>query len=256
MGKMFTAYRWVLNKSSYLLALLAVILLQSCLTMALGQIGVFNTESQLKSLDFWEDREVYMIPMVHVGTAAFYADVGKKVDSLQQLGYVAYLETTVIHDLDSVEVDAYQRKIRKLLGVHVGQYYDTVSGKIANRFKYRGKTPITNQPPYHKMRVNTAQSVLADLPLHMLIRSFEESHGEIVLENCDWDTDFEAAYRCKTLPMSKKRIFSEDYVQKMRNEHVLKLIDSLPHEKVVLIYGGGHYEQFEKLLRNRATLDE
>ncbi|MDO5510433.1 MAG: hypothetical protein Q4F57_07035 [Weeksellaceae bacterium] len=233
-----------------LMGIIALLSISSCVSIALRSIGVFSYEARLVNLSHHE-KEVLMIPMHHIGTHEFYADVAHKIDSLQRLGYVGYVESVSIRDLDSIDADQYYRKSRKLMGVNTTKYYDTLTRKVMGKFTYRGRHNLRMQPSYAKLKVDTANMVFADTQMHLIIRDWEQKHGKIELEDCDWETALTDDYECKHLGSQNRSIFMRDYVQSMRNDYVVHLIDSLPHDKILLVYGSAHLSGFEKLLQEK-----
>lgn len=180
--------------------------------------------------------------MHHIGKQEFYDDVSYKIDSLQQKGYtVFYEQVTLDKNMDSVIKDNYSRKFRKLIGLNGYGYYDTLTGVVSGKYKYKGKEKLVNQPRLAKLITNLESAVNADVELNEVIDIFEIKYGKIELNECDLNTAFRTGeYKCGKVNKKLRDNFRKDFVLKYRNENLAREITNTTQNNIVVVYGKAH----------------
>lgn len=217
-----------------------IVLITGCtsskVNFALKLVGVYDDEVKISRLQN-ESREVVFIPMHHVGTKAFYADVSEKIDSLERLGYHFYTEQVRGFAIDTVSV----LKLRKLTGVPFSKkgtgYLVMIDSLYSGKVKY--KKELVNQPKYKEMGVDSLRNSNVDVTITEIINYYENKYGEIKLEPCDYETAMEAKPTCKGKSFDKKQ--TTDAILNFRNEHILAEFQKDPHTKIAIIYGAKHF---------------
>lgn len=226
-------------------------------SVALKRTGVFETKSKLKKINF-KEKKILFLGMHHIGRKEFYDDVAKKVDSLQKLGYVVFYERVADDKkTDSLIVLKNAMKLRKLMGFSPEKYLDTTTNIIAGRIKYRGKHKLMNQPSYTKLKVDKLTAIWGDVSMNELITEFEKEHTEIKLDSCDYKFSLrDKNYKCKKIDRDRLRDFKMGYIADYREKHLVnKIIDSKKN-KVLVVYGSGHYLGVWSELYDLKKIDE
>jgi len=225
-------------KLRLLTALLLIALLStSCMSLALRVLGVYNTEAGLSLYSDGTKTMVY-IPMRHIGTKEFYADVKHKVDSLQAEGYIVFMESVRVTDsLTQPQKDTLKLKLRKLTGVTIRKegYLDTINHKLMGR-NFKNRRGLVNQPKYSHLGVDTIKGRVVDVPMNRLIKQYESQYGNIVLDACDYTTPLEDKYKCG----KEKNSRSNEMILKYRNKNLADAIIAEKHTKIAVLYGAAH----------------
>ncbi len=211
--------------------------------------GVLNEQPRTATVTNGE-KNVYYIALMHLGRQEFYQNIKKKADSLRALDYAVFWES-VGTDLEGEEYLPIYKKYRKIEGKTEAAtgYLDTVNNLIYGSIKYDKKYKLMNQPDEEEMGIDRANDLNADLKLEELIAAFERKHGEIVLSECDHNTEMDETYTCETLGKDLRKDFNENFIVGLRNENLAKTIQESPHQKILVIYGGSHYKGMVKELR-------
>lgn len=210
--------------------------------------GILQDKAQIKKIDFL-NKDIVFLPMHHLGTKKFYQDVYTKVDSLNKLGYFFYLE--------KVSADANKKedlmKLRKILGMGIPTNgYQKALDLITSRIKSL-KDRLTLQPDYIHWGLNETNSQNVDVTLSDLIRQYETQNGNIILENCDQKVpDITLNTRCRYDKMMGKAYNS--VVLDFRNKLIVENLLKEKRQKIVLMYGDGHYTGIKKLIENSSGL--
>jgi len=234
-------------KKTYILLILFT--LTSCSSIftnrALKKTGVLDEKSELKIIKS-KKQKILFIPMHHVGREEYYDDVAKKIDSLQKKGFTVFYEGVI----DNQETDSLTRKkslmkLRKIMGFFPqGQkgYIDTTTNIIAGKIKYNGKHKLINQPKYNNLKVDSLNSIRADISLTELINAFEKKNGKIKLDSCDYRFSLEGKeYKCKKTKRSLRKTFEREYVKAYRNKYLAEKIFNSNKNKILIVYGDAHY---------------
>ena len=190
-----------------------------------------------------EFKTVKFIPMHHVGKPEFYADVAIKVMSLKEEGYIVYFESAKMDQIeDSIKLDEYKRKFRKMLGVHIDSTGYAKYFENSSVFKN-----MIGQPAYKELGV-TDGDVRVDLPQNKLVDAYEEKYGKIELAAGDKQMPFTSGYP-KALRLPKEQVRS--IIIEHRDRHLAEYIHKASDKKIVIIYGlihvNGTFDELKKL---------
>jgi len=224
--------------------LLLILTLTSCASIfnkrIIKKLGVKNEKTELNFIDS-KEKEVIFIPIHHVGRKKYYEDIAHKVDSLQKHNFIVFYEGVS----DEKEKDSLIRKnsflkLRKIMGFFPqGQqgYLDTVTNVIGGKVKYKGKHKLINQPKYKQLKVDSLIAIRTDVTLTELMNDFEKQYGKIILDSCDFETDFkDKNYKCKKVKRSIRKKFKKGYVKDYRNKYLAKKIFESKKNKILVIY--------------------
>lgn len=193
--------------------------------------GVFDDEIKLQKLEDI-DKEVVFFPISHLGTAKYYNDVNKKIDSLKMKNYFFYYEKIKNQNLDTISF----RKFRKvtLLPYLKGGYKEWVDSVL----KIELKKKLINQPSYETMGLDASNSKNIDVSIHEMISYYEKNYSEIILEPCDINTSVYKESSCKNT--KKDKVFAEQVILNFRNRNVINYLVKDSLQKVAIIYGSNH----------------
>jgi hypothetical protein len=222
---------------SVLFLALFMALATSCMSLALSFMGIYKTEAKVATYTDGEKTVAY-IPMKHIGPKEFYAGVKHKVDSLQALGYIVFMESVkVIDSLTPAQQDTLRLKLRKLSGVAIRKegYLDTINHKLMGR-NFKNKRGLINQPKYSLLGVDTTTGRIVDVPMNVLIKQYEKQYGPIVLDPCDYTTPMEEKYKCD----KEKNSRANEMILQFRNQHLADAIIAEKHNKIAVLYGAAH----------------
>lgn len=209
------------------------------------KLGVENEKTELNFIDN-KEKEIIFIPIHHVGRKEYYNDIAHKIDSLQKLNFIVFYEG-VAYDKrkDSLIRRKSFLKLRKITGFFPqGQqgYLDTTTNIIGGKIKYKGKHKLFNQPSYKQLKVDSLNSIRADVYLTQLINDFEKNYGEIMLDSCDYKTDFkDKNYKCKKIKRILRKKFENEYMKDYRNKYLAEQIIKSNNDKILVIYGDAHF---------------
>jgi hypothetical protein len=229
-------------------------LLQSCVGIALKSIGAHASSAELRILKS-KTKTVCFIPMHHVGKKVFYDDVHRISDSLGRLGYVAFYEGVDTRLKDSLALDLLKRKWRKMMG-----FYLDKSGYIDSNHRFMGRYKLSkkyvNQPQAETLIAASTQPENVDVTMEDLFGAFEKRVAPIELETCDMAIALDSLYKgCQPLRVTAQKqynIFQDDFILKYRNQHVAHAIQHHENQKIIVIYGSGH---FKGLLEELKAID-
>ncbi len=228
------------------LILLLLITLTSCSSILLNfefeKYGILNTKNKLSILKS-EKQELIFIGMNHIGRKEFYDDVAYKIDSLQKLGYTVFYEgVTDGKEIDSTTTAISNMKLRKLIGFYPSQHIDTTTNIIEGKIKYKGAYKLVNQPKYNELKIDSLTAINADVGTTELITEFEKNYTEIKLDSCDFKTKLkDRNYKCKKVKKRLYKKFMKEYVNDYRNDHLANTILKSGNNKIVVVYGKGHF---------------
>jgi hypothetical protein len=167
------------------------------------------------------DKTVTFIPMIHIGTPAFYQAVVEKVKVHKQDGATLYYEFVDFDALDELD----KRKARRLVGIlPTPEMYATLSGS-----GYVGQTNDDFLGLVNDKDVNV------DVTAEELIEAYEEEFGPIEVTGEDATSDL-SEMTTNILPQENvARIILDS-----RNQKVAGAINNGPDTDIVLIFGGAH----------------
>lgn len=231
-----------MNKNIYFrggLLLFLVVLTTSCQQLLFRAL-FYQSYVERRFVMQKEGKEIIYIPMVHLGSEAFYAEVKTFVTQKREEGYAIYHEgVTLPEGISQEEIDLLDRKQRRIIGYHLTPYNDANNQTLPRWVKkYTAQSnDNTGILPTDKV---------ADLDQKSLIQQFEAQYGTIILTDCDLNTPLNAQYQC-----SKEHPQSRYYTHTLRDYHLLKNLINAPENKIVLLYGSLHQQYLgENLEKN------
>src|SRR5689334_22143703 len=178
--------------------LLPILLLLSCNQVTLLQ-QIHSEEAEIVQFRN-RDKVVEFIPMHHIGKPLFYVDVRLLVDSFKKDGFIVFYESARSESIeDSVILDQYQRKLRKMLGVHIDS-----SGYAPHLSQAAFFKDLVNQPPYEELGLSE-NDIRVDIPNNKLVDAYEEKFGPIELTDADRTTPLSDKYN-QALRLPKKNV--------------------------------------------------
>lgn len=192
------------------------------------------------------NRDLVFVDAIHVGRPEFFADVKFTIDSLKKEGYtVVYEENRAIISSweDTIKMDLYKRKLRRVTGAYIGDYSDIKKNKSLRIPKVKGLIAQTVE----NTGIDRAKDVWGDYTLYENIDRYEKEKGEIVLTECDWATGPNEKYKCARIDKANANFI----FQTLRNKRLLQVVDSINKDKVAIFYGAAHRQGFLRLLREK-----
>ena len=214
--------------------------------MMVKKAGLNETEAVLKKIPV-EGKEVYFLPMRHLGKHDFYQNVRVLVDSLSRLGYAVYVETVKARKDGKAYVDTLAlKKLRKIKNMDFSKpYIETNNSIIQNLIR---KHELVGQPEYKDL--GAYEYKIVDLSYVDLVQRFEALHGEVELDSCDLTTNFGQPYHCQTISGQKAKVFDKDFLFRERDKEVAKSIRNSTDKKILVVFGLLHYDGIIKELEN------
>lgn len=184
--------------------------------------GVTGEETDPIAVTFSNgDKTVTFIPMIHIGTPAFYQAVVEKVKAHKQDGATLYYEFV---DFDALD-EHNKRKARRLVGIlPTPEMYEELSGS-----GYVGQ----NNEDF--LGLVNDKDVNVDVTAEELIESYEEEFGPIEVTGEDATSDL-SEMTTNILPQENVTMIIYD----SRNQKVADAINNGPDADIVLIFGGAH----------------
>lgn len=230
----------IFAKTSFILILLLLTI--SCTKMAMMSDVRFYDKARIQYISDG-DKTVAYIPMMHMNKPEFYESVKLSVDSLRDAGYtVLYEGIDIAHSIDSLVMDTLNRKVRRVIGMHMSDYNDT-DNVAMKKFQLKGLIPQSNE----NTGIVTATDIRADLPLDTLVQIYEQNRGMIALTNCDFTTPLNSKYKCAQLG-NEDAVF---LVLTIRDQLVAKRILFEETGKIAVVYGALHFDGIFNELRAR-----
>lgn len=177
------------------------------------------------------ERELAVVPMLHINRPEFYKITKSKIDSLRNNGYKVFYESIESNINDSIQLDIIMRKFRRITGFALLDYMDTKNEEF--KFLQNQKFVSQNEVDYG---VDYDIDYRADLNLEDLIYHYENKYGDIILNDCDYSTQFGKKYRCSNVESNNVYYI----LNTLRDSHVLNEIKQSDFKKIVLVYGRIH----------------
>ncbi len=237
-------------------ALLTALLFSSCLTnIALNSLGIAEKNATLKYATNGE-KKIASVYIHHIGKKEYYDDVKYKIDSFLKEGFIVYFEAVRPGVFkDSLKKDTIYKKARKISGIDFasmkanGGYIDTLNKTIfGKKIKYVAKHNLINQPKYLITIPDSIHFRNVDGNIPELVDACEKKFGLITLSQYDFETKLGEKYKAK-----KDKKMSNYFLEVYRNNLISESIISDPNKKILLIYGGKH---FDGILENLIAADK
>lgn len=230
----------IIAKTCFIVTVLFII--TSCSKMAMMSDVRFYDKARIQYISDG-DKTVAYIPMMHMNKSEFYESVKSSVDSLRDAGYmVLYEGIDITHNIDSLAMDTLNRKVRRVIGMHMSNYNDT-NNVAMKKFQLKGLIPQSNE----NTGIVTGTDIRADLPLDTLVQIYEQNRGRIALTDCDFTTPLNSKYKCAQLG-NEDAVF---LVLTIRDQLVAKRILFEESKKIAVVYGALHFDGIFNELRAR-----
>lgn len=172
-------------------------------------------------------REVVMIGMIHVEKPKFFEEIRLYLDSLKNEGYVVFYEG-ITEGVHPPRLDTILRKFRRTTGYDIDYFYR----KAFSSKTYTMQT-LTN------LGLMTDSDINVDMTLDGMVTEYEKRYEEIVLTDYDWQTGLMEKYRWRK--SGKQRYNEWHMIHTLREEHIVETVKNSEHDKIVLLYGAGHW---------------
>lgn len=181
-----------------------------------------------------ESKQMRFVPMSHISTKAFYADVERLVKQAKADGYVLFYEEV---DFDKA-TETEQRKLRRMVGfIPSPEGYRKMLGSLDDE-KY---TIQENEQFLHQ--VNDLDFNV-DVSPQDILNEYEKRYGELVLTEEDMNTPIEESMK-PSEPNKQMMAVVLDY----RNDYLAKAIQESEYSKIIVLYGGRHEKGLVKDLK-------
>lgn len=207
--------------------------------------GVYDDTVSIEEMHDGEQSIVF-IPMHHIGTSLFYQDVQHTIDSLKSEGYYFYTEGI----LDQKTTDTSMRKFRKFLGSPLAKngYMNVVDSVLTKVYNVKLKKELMDQPSYDDFQLSKYDSRKVDSSIDRMLALYEAEYGEIILEECDFETPVYTETTCKDEKTPKKIL--NTIIVDSRNQVLVKAIeeDRERLKKIAIIYGKNHFYGVQEIL--------
>ncbi len=252
----YIKYFYMKIKSIFLLMLAVQFSISSCLTkIALDSLGIAEKNATLKYATNGE-KKIASVYIHHIGKKEYYDDVKYKIDSFLKEGFIVYYEAVRPGVFkDSLQKDTIYRKARKVSGIDLasmkanGGYIDTLNKTIfGKKIKYIVKHNLINQPKYLITISDSIHFKNIDATIVELVDACEKKFEPIILDQYDFEIKLGEKYKFK-----KNKKMNSFFLEGYRNNLISESIVNDPNKKILLIYGGKH---FNGILENLKAADK
>lgn len=217
---------------SYIFIIVIFICFSSCTRIILNSIATHARELKVFEKD---DQKVVYIGTTHLAKPSFFQEVKTQVDSLRSEGFIFFKEgVSFKKDTPELVKDTLRLKFRQLMGLTIGDYTDP-NNKSLPRFFSSGDYVMQNDSLIGLS--NEDQRV--DLTYNELIEAHEKKYTDIILTQCDFETDLFEKYECKDGNAYKDSFYVVDI---LRTDHLVSAIKNSKQEKIAVVYGAGHFK--------------
>ncbi|MBA3985124.1 MAG: hypothetical protein H0X63_00735 [Flavobacteriales bacterium] len=230
---------------------LILLLLGSCVKLALNRAGIVDKEVKINQL-YNGTKNVLFIEMHHIGKKEFYKNVKTLTDSLQINNFSIFYESIIVPEyLSQEESKSLAKKHRKITGNSGNLYLDTINNILLGKYKIPKKYKLINQPSNEYLfDIDYAQNM--DAQLDSIILKFEKMFGNIELTECDLQTElYEASFDCETLSRKDRKMYIDSIVIGYRNSIITDAVFNSKNNKIALFYGKAHFTGIKKLLEEQ-----
>ncbi|MDO5509062.1 MAG: hypothetical protein Q4F57_00060 [Weeksellaceae bacterium] len=238
--------RRIFTKFWIIIPILGLLFFSSCRTFlietALMRMGAFDEKVSYSSYAKG-DKSVVIYPNIHLALPEQFENLEHRLDSLFQKNYFLYYEGTTIYATDTVA----RAKIQVISGAqHTSKNHKELLDELLNH--RRSKTNrLIMQPSFEQLGATEENSANLDMPVTKMIAKYEERFGEIVLTDCELNQIKDSRIKCK----KREKIPLKQYDEIMVNERDRYIIEKMlegDKNKVVMVYGKGHYPSMHRLL--------
>ncbi len=184
-----------------------------------------------------EDQQVVYIGTTHIAKPSFFTEVRQQVDSLRKEGFVFIKEgVSIAEGTTEKEVDTLKRKLRQLIGLSIGDYSNRKNKSLPKLYTSGDYVMQTDS----LLGLNSNDERV-DLTYNEMIAAHEEKYGEIILTECDWETDLFDQYDCRDGNAYNQSFYVVDI---LRTDHIVDYVLNTEAKKVAVVYGAGHFKWF------------
>lgn len=219
-----------MSKSIILYLLFIIFLSTSCKSIL---TNIVTNRSIVKNAHYLQkgEQKVIYLPMSHLSKRKNFEEVKEFIAKKREKGYQVYYEK-VTYDINSEDYYETSLKMRKLTGLTFGQKYLSKEQKDfrenINEKKYIWQSNVDYGLDYKN-------DIHADYSLTNLVKAYEDKWGEVILEECDYNTPLDIEYKCSSLNKY------QEVVHDLRNAKLLShILDTIPKKKLI-VFGLGHY---------------
>jgi len=176
------------------------------------------------------------IPMSHVGTRSFYADVKHKISKAKRDGYVLFYEHSSAKHANKITL----LKARKMIG------------KLPDEDAYRKLVKELDDPSLMAQPNNAFLNIVnrldfnVDLSIGQIVALYEQKYGEITLTSTDYNTPINQEIKN---PLPRNRL--QDIILNQRNQHLADAVEASRYKKIIIIYGRDHQDGLLRALKQR-----
>lgn len=171
--------------------------------------------------------------MHHVGKPRFYELLKEHVITFKKEGYIVYFEGSAYSPgLDSMTIDTFQRKLRKMKGLIIDSGY---AKYLHEHSLFRS---LVDQPRGANLGLDS-NDINVDVHRNVMIEAYEKKYDPISLEKMDFQIPLDPRFgypKAKKLPKNNVYSILIDY----RNENLASKIQTSDHKEILVLYGFAH----------------
>lgn len=227
-----------------LIPLSIIFIFLSCKTFlietALKKVGAFNEKVNFSTY-VKNDKTLIVFPNIHLAVPEQYDNLQYRLDSLAQKDYFLYYEGICGEKSDTINVI----KLNKLLGLNITKDYKSALDKLIKNQKSIVNKLIM-QPKFAVIGATEANSKNLDMCLKDIIEAYESKYGQIEITDCDYLNYSNPDLKCKGNKISQNQ--ADEILVQQRNHYLISNIIKDNKDKVIIVYGKGHYPGMHKLL--------
>ncbi len=226
------------NSLPLFIGLLFLTLFTGCARIALNIITDKDIDEHVTQMEHKDlGKSVVFLPIVHIGEPEYYDGIRYMIDSLRASGYVTYYESIRADTTrtNRQELDTLIRKVRKITRVNIDGGYVNENNKSLPRVLRKSNKWMMQD--YEYLGVNDSLGdKRVDYDIAELMDSVEYVNGEIILDDCDFNTPLNDKYQCP----KHKGLPQNDLIHTFRNNRVAKEVMTSDDKKIIIIYGKDH----------------
>lgn len=230
-------------------------LFSGCIRPLLRKVGMIDNKATLKKIKF-DGKDILFLPLVHISQQPFYDSCKKLIGSLSNKGYYIFGEGIGSESIlkgektESYQDTIYMKKIRKIVGIDIAHYQ-----KTEFFVKFSDKYNLVVQPKDLYPKEDPLGKGV-DYTTKQLIEVYEKTKGEVILNDYDKNTKIGEEYKGEKMTRIDKdneKYFLNEVSVNKRNEYIVEEVRKSVHNKILLVYGSGHYDGLKQLLENGKT---
>ncbi|UFH32407.1 hypothetical protein LNP04_01485 [Chryseobacterium sp. C-71] len=199
-------------------------------SLLVGLIADKNINKKILTYKNENGSTLVYLPTVHTGKKEYFDSIKKVVDSLRKENYMIAYEGIIMNS-DSADYELNSKKLRKVLGFHVGNMNQSKESlpDFYNKKDYIIQNNIL-------LGIDTQKDVVFDVTLDDLIKNYEKAHGEIQLNEYDLKTALNEKYEMRKNKKGCVYCMTQGY----RDDFVVKKVSENKEKNMVLLFGKAH----------------